>query len=101
MSFVGFGTGVICVNTGANVSIHVTVTVLSILLSPSVILIVPVSIPTCPAFGVYVILSHPITNVHFVPFANTLAVIVSQLPAAAADNVFQLNVGFPFPIGDP
>lgn len=90
--FVGLGTAVTCANTGANVSIPFTVTVLSILLSPSVILIVHVSIPTWFALGVYVILSHAITNVHFVQLVITLAVTLSQAHAAADDNVFQLNV---------
>ena len=59
---------------------------------------VPVSVHTFHALGVYVILSHAITNIHFIQFAVTVAVIVSQLHAAAADNVFQLNVFAPLPI---
>ncbi len=43
-------------------------------------------------------MSVAITNVHFVHCVTTVAVTDSQLPAAAADNVFQLNVFAPLQI---
>lgn len=98
LSFVGLGTAVTCAITGHNVSIPFTVIVLSIVPSQSFILIVHVSLPTCHAFGVYVILFVAITNVHFVPFVVTVAVTVSQLPADAFVHVSQLNVFANLPI---
>ena len=97
LSFVGVVTAVTCAIVGDNVSIHVTVTVLAIELSPSVIVILNVSLHVTFAFGVYVTLSHPILIVHLLPLAP-VAVILSQLPAAAADKLFQLNSFAPLQI---
>ena len=88
-------------NVGSNVSILFTVTVLSIFVSPSVILIVHVSLPVWFASGVYVKLSHDMLHVHLFAAICTVAVITSQLPPVAADNVFRLNVFAHDPISVP
>ena len=81
-------------HVGPVVSIPFHVTVILFVVSPSVTFILHVSSPLFPSLGVYVILFHAIVHVHLLHllFASTVALIVSQLHADAALNVFQFTV---------
>ena len=89
----------VIVHVGLLVSIFFHVTVTSFVVSPSVSVITHVSSPTLFALGVYVILFPFTLQLHFhcVDSVFTVAVIVSQLHAAAALNVFQFAVFALFP----
>ena len=84
----------VIVHVGFTVSIHFHVTVILFVVSPSVMLILHVSSHVLFASGAYVILSPFTLHVHFVHllFVSTVALIVSQLHAAAALKSFQLTV---------
>ena len=82
----------VIVHVGLLVSIFFHVTVTSFVVSPSVIVITHVSSPTLFALGVYVMLLLLILQLPLLPCVFTLALIVSQLHAAALLKSFQLTV---------
>lgn len=82
----------VILHVGFTVSIHLHVTVMLFVVSPSVNVITHVSSPVLSLLGVYLILFPFTTQLHLFPFVFNVAVIVSQLHALASLNVNQFAV---------